>query len=259
MTTKAETQFNYSGAAVLVTGGTQGIGYAIATAYREAGANVTITGTRMSANDYDNDNKDNDLKGFNYLTMSAQDKTSIASVANSLTKLDILINNAGASLPGGKDEWEADVFEESVRINLFSAFHMSQACLPLLKSSPLASASGASVIGIASMTSFFGNSMVPGYGAAKAGLVQLSKTLSQTWADHGIRVNAIAAGLIETRMTQPVKELDFLSKPLLERTPLKRFGQPDEIAQAALFLSSAQASFITGQTLCVDGGFSIAG
>lgn len=254
MTIKAETRFDYSGANVLVTGGTQGIGYAIATAYRDAGANVTITGTRKNASDYDND-----LSGFNYLTMSAQEKSSITSVANSLTKLDILINNAGASLPGGKDEWEADVFEESVRINLFSAFHMAQACLPFLKNSPLSKANGASVIGIASMTSFFGNSVVPGYGAAKAGLVQLSKTLSQTWAEHGIRVNAIAAGVIETRMTQPVKELDFLSKPLLERTPLKRFGQPDEIAQTALFLSSAQASFITGQTWCVDGGFSISG
>ncbi|MCB1616835.1 MAG: SDR family oxidoreductase, partial [Pseudomonadales bacterium] len=118
---------------------------------------------------------------------------------------------------------------------------------------------GASIVGIASLTSFFGNAIVPGYGAAKAGLVQLAKTLSIAWAEKNIRVNNVAAGFTETRMTEAVKSIPQINQPMLERTPLKRWGTPQDIANGVLFLCSEQAGFITGETLVIDGGYSIAG
>ena len=249
---KGSLSFDYSGSSVLVTGGSQGIGLGIASAYREAGAQVTITGTRASAAEYDAD-----LSGFDFLALKVEHAASIEALAKRLPALDILVNNAGASFPDGMDEWTAEGFEASVRVNLFSAFHLARACLPLLSASD--QPGGASVVGIASLTSHFGNSIVPGYGAAKAGLVQLTKTLAMTWAERGIRANAVAAGLVETRMTAPVVESPSMGDPMMARTPLKRWGQPRDVASAVLYLSSADASFITGETLLVDGGYSAVG
>jgi len=116
---------------------------------------------------------------------------------------------------------------------------------------------GASIIGIASMTSFFGMPIVPGYGAGKGGLVQLIKTLSMKWAEHSIRVNAVAAGYIKTRMTEPIINSEQFSKDILSRIALKEFGDPADIANAVLFLTSSSASYITGETIRVDGGYSI--
>ncbi len=243
--------FDFSGSRVLVTGGSNGIGYAIATAYRDAGASVLITGTRADPAGYDND-----LAGLDYMTLDVRDKAAIQALAAGLPGLDILVNNAGASMPGG-DEWSPEGFEESVRVNLFSAFHVASACHPLLAAS--AQPGGASVVGIASLTTYFGNDIVPGYGAAKAGLSQLTKSLSMKWAGDGIRANAVAAGMIQTRMTSFMQDIPGMNDPILARTPLGRWGRPEEIARAVLFLSSADAAFITGHTLLVDGGYAVAG
>lgn len=244
--------FDYSGKRVLVTGGSNGIGLGIASAYREAGASVAITGTRPSAGDYDND-----LAGFDYHQLQVTDSAQIEAVAGGLDRLDILINNAGASLPGGKDEYEPDVFEEAVQINLSSTYRMARACKEKLGRSDIQG--GGSIIGMGSLTSLFGNEVVPGYGAAKAGLVQLTKTLAIAWAGDNIRPNAIVAGLIESNMTAAMLTIDEMTAPMLARTPLGRVGQPRDIAGAVLFLSSPAASYITGQALAVDGGYSIRG
>jgi 3-oxoacyl-[acyl-carrier protein] reductase len=242
--------YDYSGARVLVTGGTSGIGYGIAKAFSVAGARVTVTGTRASKDAY----PEADLSGFEFRTLQLEDTVAIQALAAGLDGLDILVNNAGATMPAG-DEWSHDGFEASVRVNLLSAFHLARACLAHLTASEMEG--GASVIGIASLTSFFANAMVPGYGAAKAGIVQMAKSMGLVWAPHGIRANCIAAGMTDSRMMRPLLEDAATSGHIIARTPLKRWGRPQDIADAALFLCSRRASFVTGQTLIVDGGYTL--
>jgi len=242
--------FDFSGARVLVTGGSNGIGAAIAKAFVDSGADVVITGTRASASEYDGD-----LSAYEYHQLQLTDKAAIESLASSLDRLDILVNNAGGNFPGGKHEAVPDVFEESVAINLFGAYRLAVGCRDKLAASELEG--GASVINLASMGAFFAVPIVPGYGAAKAATVQMTKNLAATWAGDGIRVNAVAPGLIESNMTAIMKGVEPLEKPFLDRTPLGRWGTPEDIAPVVLFLASSSARFLTGQTILVDGGFSV--
>jgi NAD(P)-dependent dehydrogenase (short-subunit alcohol dehydrogenase family) len=245
--------YNYTYARVLITGGTSGIGAACAKAFHDAGAQVTITGTRSSANDYDAD-----LSIYRYLQLDITNNDQVDAIPDALDGLDILVNSGGVALASlGMDEYEPDVFELAVRMHLTSVYRLSKGCLDLLSASQLNA--GGAIISIASMSSHFGVDVVPGYGAAKAGLVQLMKTMAVAWSNRNVRANAIAAGLIKTRQTQAITDSEDHSAHFFTRTPMKRFGEASEIADAALFLSSNHASYITGQTLNVCGGFSIAG
>tara|TARA_R100000900_G_scaffold145727_1_gene132419 strand:+ start:51000 stop:51761 length:762 start_codon:yes stop_codon:yes gene_type:complete len=248
-----QSRYDFSQAKVLVTGGTSGIGAAIAGAYRAAGAEVTITGTRASASDYEVD-----LSGYHYAELDIESPEQIAALAASLEGLDILVNNAGLALPSlGLDEYDPEVFQRAVNMHLVGAYRLSRGCRDLLAASELEG--GASIVGIASMSSYFGIGIVPGYGAAKTGLLGMTRALAVEWGKLGIRVNAVAAGLTASRMTAATFENPEWAQPTLARTPLGRLGEPEDIAGAVLFLSSAQAGWITGQTLPIDGGFTVSG
>lgn len=238
--------YDFAGSTVLVTGGTSGIGLACAEGYREAGADVTITGRKASAADYGTD-----LHGMAYRQLDVGDRDALYALAGTLSKLDILVNNAGGAQG---NEWEADAFDQSIGVNLSSVFHLSCACKDLLASSQFPG--GASVVGIASMTSYFGFEWTPGYGPAKAGLVQLMKTFGMSWGPLGIRANAVAAGLTRSNLTAfTIDNMQEMVDDTIKRQGLKRIGEPADIAAAVLFLTSPAAAWITGQTLPVDGGF----
>jgi NAD(P)-dependent dehydrogenase (short-subunit alcohol dehydrogenase family) len=239
--------YDFTGASVLVTGGTSGIGLGCAHAYRDAGAQVIVTGRKSAASDYAAD-----LTDMAYRQLDVSDRDALYHLASTLERLDILVNNAGGAQG---NEWEPDDFDQSLQVNLASVFHLSAACKELLAASDFPG--GASVIGIASMTSYFGFEWTPGYGPAKAGLVQLMKTLGMSWGQLGIRANAVAAGLTRSNLTSVVLDnMQDMVDETLRRQGLKRTGVPADIAAAVLFLSSPAASWITGQTLPVDGGFS---
>ena len=245
--------FDFSGASVLVTGGTGGIGGGIAEAFRDAGAEVTITGTRGSAAEYEAD-----LAGYRYARLDVEDRAGIDALAAGLDRLDVLVNSAGLAMFAlGLDEYDPDVFDRAVTMHLTGVHRLAARCEPLLAQSGLAG--GGAMISLASGSSFFGVEAVPGYGAAKTGLLGLTRVLAVHWAAKRIRVNAIAAGLVRSGFTGPVMEIAEVNQAMLARTPTGRHGEPADVAGAALFLASSAASWITGQVLPVDGGFTIAG
>lgn len=246
-------KFDFEGRHVLVTGGTSGIGADIARAFCEAGAVVTITGTRASASSYDAD-----LSAFRYLPLDLEDDASIDAAAAALPACDILINNAGIAFYAlGLDEHDPDVFARAVRIHLTSAFRLSRKVQPLLERSEMPG--GASIIGIASVTSFMGMSATLGYGAGKTGLLGMTRGLAVDLGPRNIRVNVVAAGMVESQMTAPVFAGSEWLAPTMARTPLGRLGQPSDISGSVLFLASSAAGWITGQTIMVDGGYTVMG
>jgi 3-oxoacyl-[acyl-carrier protein] reductase len=240
--------FDFSGSNILVTGGTAGIGNGIATAFARAGASVTITGTRSSAADYDDD-----LSAFTYSQCQIRDPESIDALAASLGELDILVNNAGGPYPDG-DEYDPEGYIASVTQNMFGPMRLTMKCYDKLKSSN--APGGASVVTIVSMSAFRSAVFVPGYASSKMGLIALTMNLSRRWAADGIRVNAVAPGLIDTRMTHPAMNIpEVMDVEIGFHTPLGRAGTPQDCAGAVLFLCTDAASYITGTSIAVDGGY----
>ncbi len=244
MTTWPDVAFDFSGRTVLVTGGSNGIGRGLADAFAAAGATVVITGTQPA------DAYDDPFVGLTYHRLRMEDTAAIAAFGRSLDRLDVLVNNAG-SVTRNPPELTPEGFDHTIAVNLSGSFRVAYAVHPLL------AASGGSVINLASMTSYFGSATSPGYSASKGAVVQLTKSLAIAWATDNIRVNAIAPGWIESNLTAPLIANPERNRRIVYRTALGRWGVPADIAGAALFLASSAASFITGATVNVDGGYSI--
>jgi 3-oxoacyl-[acyl-carrier protein] reductase len=242
----ARVSFDFTGTAALITGGTSGIGHVTATLFRDAGAEVTITGTKPAATEYDTD-----LSGMAYHQLQIADADSVDALAHGFTRLDVLFNNAGANFPGGLDESKPDGFDASVAVNLTGPYRLTVGLYRALKASD--ARGGASVVNLASMSALRSVPLVPGYGAAKAGVICVTRNLAAKWADKGIRVNAVAPGLIDTPMTAPMHAVAELVDSELAHIPLRRFGTVGEIAPTVAFLCTEQSSYTSGALFVVDG------
>lgn len=242
----ARVNFDFTGTVVLVTGGTSGIGHATATLFRDAGAEVTVTGTKAAATDYDTD-----LSGMTYRQLQITHPDSVDALALNFDRLDVLVNNAGANFPGGLDESKPDGFDASVALNLTAPYRLTVGLYRALKAST--AAGGASVVNMASMSALRAVPLVPGYGAAKAGVIGITRNLAVKWADKGIRVNAVAPGAIDTPMTAPMQFAPELVDSELAHIPLRRFGSVAEIAPTVAFLCTEQSAYTSGSVFVVDG------
>jgi NAD(P)-dependent dehydrogenase (short-subunit alcohol dehydrogenase family) len=233
--------FEFQGKAVLVVGATSGIGAGIASAFQEAGARVRVTGrTEQEANEARS-------RGLDATPLDVSDADAIARYMSQFDRLDALVNCAG--LIRRQEEHDPAVFAQVVDVNLTGTMRLCTACRPLL------AATRGAIVNTASMYTFFGAGHAPGYGASKGAVAQLTKALAVAYAKEGIRVNAVAPGWIRTPLTAPVAADPVRSRPILERTPLGRWGEPEDVAGPVLFLCSDAARFVTGVVLPVDGGY----
>jgi NAD(P)-dependent dehydrogenase (short-subunit alcohol dehydrogenase family) len=234
-----------AGKAALVAGGTSGIGAAIADALALCGASVTVTGA--TAGEAAAARSQPAFRCRDAVALDVRDEAAVAGVIAGLSRLDILVNCAGVIRRGA--EHVPAVFAEVIDINLTGTMRVCAAARPLL------ARAGGAIVNTASMLSFFGGGLVPGYSASKGGIAQLTKSLAIAYAAERIRVNAIAPGWIATALTEPLQADAARSAAVLARTPLGRWGEPGDVAGPVVFLCSPAAGFITGAVVPVDGGY----
>ena len=235
--------FDFTGTVVVVIGASRGgIGSAIARAFQDAGAEVEITGVEPEP-------VAEDASRFCYTQLDVTDTDAVRAFAATRTHVDILVNCAAITVRG--KEMAPDLFAKVLDINLTGSFRCAEALLPAL------TAARGRVINIASMYARFGSPRNPAYGASKAGVEQLTKSLAIAWAEHGVQVNAIAPGFIVTEQSARARQDPAFTAAIEARTPLARWGQPEDIVGAALFLASDASAFMTGACLAVDGGYSV--
>ena len=235
----------FASRAVLVTGGTSGIGLGCARAFRDLGATVVATGATEAECSRAGGEPGNESLVFRVLDV--RDSAVIDATIEGLERLDILVTAAGVIRRD--DEHDPEVFADVLAINLTGTMRVCASARP-----KLAAAQGC-VVTLASMLTFFGGPRVPAYSASKGGIGQLTKSLAAAWAADGVRVNAVAPGWITTPLTQALQDDAERSRPILLRTPLGRWGTPEEVAGAVVFLASPAARFITGAILVIDGGY----
>lgn len=248
--------FDLKGKAALVTGGNGGIGLGIARGLARAGANVAIAGRNVQKNAA----AVAELKALGAQAIglvadvndSAQVKRMVADTVRAFGGLDILVANAGINLRKPPQDYTVDEWHRIMDTNLTSVFTCCQAVYPEMQRR-----GGGKIVTIGSMTSLFGFDVGPVYAASKGAVVQLTKSLAAAWAKDNIQVNSILPGFIDTELTQGARRvIPGMHERVVGRTPARRWGEPADLAGAAVFFSSRASDFVTGTALPVDGGFS---
>lgn len=242
---------DFSGQRVLVTGGSSGIGLGVARAFQEAGATVSITGTQGPPA------YGEAIAGLAFHQLDDADDAAVKALRAAWPDgLDVLVNAVG-TVRYKNAEFEIDTFRAVLDVNLTGVFHLCQVFKDLIGESAAAGRAGA-IVNVASLASFFATTNNPAYSASKGGLAILTKTLAHKWGRQGVRVNAIAPGFVESKLTRVSRDNPAIYEGSIARTPLGRWGTPEDMAGCALWLASPLASFVTGQTIAVDGGISLA-
>jgi len=234
---------------VLVVGGSSGIGNGIAHAFRERGARVCVWGTRATREDYAG-LEGSDLTGLAYAGVDVADPDAIDAAPSPFHGLDVLILCQG-TVVYNRGEFERKGWDHVMAVNLDSLMHICRRFRPDL------AASKGSVVIVSSIAGLKANRGNPAYAASKAGAISLTRTLGQAWAPEGIRVNGLAPGLVDTKLTKVTTENPKRREGALASIPTGRLGTPGDMAGAALFLASPLASYVNGHTLVVDGGLSL--
>ena len=247
--------FRLDGRVALVTGAARGLGQGIALGLAEAGANIAVldisplddTREAISTQGRRCHTLNFDLRGTN----AAQAGKIVGECVETLGRLDILVNNAGLIRRSPAFEFREEDWEEVISVNLSSAFYFSQAVARHF----VEESRGGKIINLASVLSFQGGLLVPSYAASKAGLANLTRALSNEWARHGINVNAVAPSYFSTEMTVALRGDEERAEELLGRIPAGRWGEPEDLKGAVVFLASNAADYVHGATIPVDGGW----
>ena len=245
-------RFRVDGKKALVTGATAGIGRAAAIALAEAGADVAVIGRR------DLSDLCNQIRTLGHealpitgdLAETAFIQQAVDGVLQQWNQIDILVNSAGTIARAPAAEFPAEEWDRIIALNLTSLFHISQQVGRVM----ISQRSG-KIINVASIVSFIGGMNVAAYTASKGGVAQLTKALANEWARHNVNVNAVAPGFVLTEMTQPLFDDPVRSKELMSRVPAQRWGTPEDISGAVVFLASPASDFVNGHLLVVDGGW----
>lgn len=245
--------FRLTGKNALVTGSSRGMGAAIAVALAQAGANVALHASRsVTAEVIDRVAE----TGVRHVALTADlsqpDSGSqlIEQAIDALGSIDILINNAGITRRAPAVDYPITDWNDVIATNLTSVFRLCQCA-----ARPMLERGFGKIVNIASLLSFQGGIIVPAYAAAKGGVAQLTKALANEWASRGVQVNAIAPGYMATDLTEALQNDPTRSRQILERIPAGRWGSPQDVAGAAVFLASPASDYINGHILVVDGGW----
>jgi 2-deoxy-D-gluconate 3-dehydrogenase len=246
-------RFRLEGKTALVTGAAGGLGAAIAVALAEAGADVACHGNRRPAEETSAQIRALGRQSASFaadLSTTAGPVELFEAVTAALGAPDILINNAGMIYREPAEEYSLEEWMRVVQVNLNSVFQLSQ----LAGRAMLAKGAG-KIVNIASLLAFQGGIRVPAYAASKGGVAQLTKALANEWAGRNVQVNAIAPGYFATTNTEALRGDEARNRSILERIPAGRWGKPEDLAGAAVFLASAAGDYVNGEVLVVDGGW----
>lgn len=235
---------SYIGKNVLVSGGTSGIGLAVALGFATAGASVIATGSSEARLSIARHEKTENAR---FERLDVRDKDAVETFFGNLQQLDVLINCQGVARP--EAEWDEETFLDVMNINLNSAMRLSRAAFPLLKET------AGCIVNFASMLSYLADDSVPSYTASKTGIVGLTRALAHRYGRDGVRVNAVAPGYHKTDMTKALWSVEDSARKIAERAAMKRWGTVEDLVGPILFLCSPAAAFVTGITLPVDGGY----